>query len=102
MCTEMYRVTSDFPERERFGITSQIQRASVSVPSNIAEGHSRSSNADFTRFLYMSLGSVRELESLLEVSLDLGYLDSISEQIDKLQEIAKMITGLINFLNPES
>ena len=101
MCPSIYELTASFPAEEKFGITSQIRRAAVSVPSNIAEGHGRSSNADFVRFLYISLGSIRELETLLEISVDLKYVGECKESIDRLQELAKMISSLITRLRAE-
>ena len=102
LCVELYKVTSNFPEHEKYGITSQIRRASVSVPSNIAEGHGRSSDADFVRFLYMSFGSIKELETLIEISLELGFLKADTDLLAKLNEISKMIGSLISSLKADS
>ena len=98
----LYQVTSSFPNDEKFGIVSQIRRAAISVPINIAEGHGRSSDADFVRFLYISLGSVRELEALLEVSLDLGFVADCKEPLERLEEVAKMLSSLIRAIKAES
>ena len=73
-CSEIYIITSDFPEQERFGLTNQLRRAAVSVPSNIAEGCSRSSNKDFSRFLEIAIGSMYEIETQLLIASDLGYI----------------------------
>lgn len=62
-CSQIYEITSKFPESEKFGITNQLRRASVSIPSNIAEGSSRNSHKDFIRFLRISLGSAYEIET---------------------------------------
>ncbi len=73
---QCYEVTSRFPREEQFGLTSQIRRASVSIPSNIAEGAGRDSDAEFLRFLRIALGSLNEVETLFCISSD---LDMVSE-----------------------
>lgn len=91
-CSEIYNVTSDFPDTERFGLTNQLRRASVSVPSNIAEGCSRSSNKDFSRFLEIAIGSIFEIETQLLISFDLGYINQmkLDELCLNLDKIVKM------------
>ena len=79
-------------------MTSQIRRAAVSVPCNIAEGHGRSSDAEFSRFLYIGLGSVKELETLLDIAQELGFMDSASDMLARLTEVSKMIASLISTL----
>lgn len=74
----------------------------MSVPTNIAEGHGRSSNPDFVRFLYISLGSLQELETLLVISHQLGYVDDVSPWIEKVQEINKMVSSLIQKIKAEN
>ena len=71
---EIYRLTAGFPREEKFGIVDQMRRASVSIPSNIAEGSSRHSNKDFNRFIGYSMGSAYELETQIEISRELGFL----------------------------
>lgn len=83
-CSLIYSVTNDFPASEKFGITNQMRRCAVSVPSNIAEGASRESNKDFCRFLEIAIGSCYELETQLLISHDLGFLDN--NKIKDLQE----------------
>ena len=68
------------------------------MPSNIAEGHARNSNLDFARFLYISLGSVRELETLIEIALELGYLKDEKNLLDRLDELARMLSSFIHKL----
>lgn len=95
--TDLYSITSSFPAHELYGLTSQLRRAAVSVPSNIAEGHKRPSK-DFARFLTMSLGSVAEIETQLEIAQRLNYL-SKSEQTrltTKLNIIGKQLSALRN------
>ncbi len=91
-CTSIYQITSTFPESEKFGLTNQLRRASVLLPSNIAEGSSRSSNKDFSRFLEIVLGSAYEIETQLLIACDLNFI-SINESnklINELDEIIKM------------
>ncbi|RIV68539.1 four helix bundle protein [Flagellimonas aequoris] len=91
-CSDIYEVTTSFPETEKFGIINQLRRASVSVPSNIAEGCSRKSNKDFSRFLEIAIGSMYELETQLLISNDLGFVskEKTQELIEKLNGIIKM------------
>jgi four helix bundle protein len=91
-CSDIYEATTSFPETEKFGITNQLRRASVSVPSNIAEGCSRKSNKDFSRFLEIAIGSMYELETQLLISNDLKFLSDqkLAALIDKLNSMIKM------------
>lgn len=91
-CTDIYNATSSFPDYEKFGLTNQLRRASVSIPANIAEGCSRSSNKDFSRFLEIAIGSAYEVETHLLISFDLGFLKSedLDVLIGKLERIIKM------------
>jgi four helix bundle protein len=93
-CSEIYSITSSFPSDEKFGITNQLRRASVSIPSNIAEGSSRNSNKDFSRFLEIAIGSAYEIETQLLIASDLGFIksDELEPLIIKLEEIIKMIS----------
>ncbi|HLP03989.1 MAG TPA: four helix bundle protein [Paludibacter sp.] len=86
----IYDVTKTFPSTEQFGLTSQIRRCSVSIPSNIAEGCGRNSDKELVHFLYITLGSASELETQVIISHELGFLDKIKS--DELQE---MILGII-------
>jgi len=75
LVTDVYRATRDFPNREMYGLTQQIRRSAVSVPSNIAEGQGRLSKRDFRHFLGQARGSLLELETQLTIASNLGYLD---------------------------
>ncbi|WP_113651874.1 four helix bundle protein [Pedobacter namyangjuensis] len=76
----VYLVLNKFPTSEKFGLISQISRCSISVPSNIAEGSSRSSNKEFTHFLSIALGSLFELETQLQLAVELGFLDPVGSE----------------------
>lgn len=93
---EVYKKTDKFPDRERFGLTTQINRCAVSIVSNIAEGAGRNSPKEFNNFLGITLGSSCELETQLMISNKLGYLTEkeLSELISPIEEIQKMIVGL--------
>jgi four helix bundle protein len=94
-----YQMTAEFPTDERYGITSQIRRAAVSVPSNIVEGCARDSQADYLRFLYIAFGSLRELRYQLNLSSRLGFLSKEKEDESlmeaKIIEAEKVLSGLI-------
>jgi four helix bundle protein len=93
---EIYRLTRDFPGEERFGLISQIRRAALSVPTNIAEGSKRIGRLEYARFLNIAEGSVAETQYLPLVSRDLGYLAQPAHDAAQknLAEIAKMLHGL--------
>lgn len=96
----IYKLCEILPKEEKFGLKSQITRAAISIPSNIAEGSSRSSNKDFKRFLEISLGSAFEVETQLLIIQKLQWIkiDQISHILNTLHEEQKMINGLINKL----
>jgi four helix bundle protein len=93
---KLYRLSNAFPVEERFGIISQLRRAAVSVPTNIAEGSKRRTRQEYARFLNIAEGSVAEVEYLLILARDLGYLPiaPARESIDEAAEIARMLHGL--------
>ena len=101
LVTEIYKLTKHFPKEEQFGLTSQIRRCAVSIPSNIAEGAGRESSKDFNRFLSISLGSCFELETQIIISKELEYLKLEKSFFieSELIEIQKMIRGLQKSLN---
>jgi four helix bundle protein len=95
-----YRHTESFPSAERFGITSQMRRAAVSVASNIAEGCGRRSNRELLQFLYMASGSASELTCQLRIAIDLSFGDPASAEnlLAETKRVAKMLTRLITHL----
>ncbi|MDD3641608.1 MAG: four helix bundle protein [Atribacterota bacterium] len=101
LVTDVYDVTSLFPKNEIYGLTSQIRRSAISIPSNIAEGFTRYYNKEFRHFLYIALGSCAELETQLIIANRLKYLESdVKSKISNdLDIICKMITNLIKKIN---
>lgn len=97
----VYKTTNTFPKEELYGITSQMRRASVSIPSNIAEGYGRFSDKEFVRFLFISLGSASELETQIDLSLRLGFIseDNHNALNNLTQETLKMLIALIKYKN---
>lgn len=100
LVTEIYRYTQNFPKDENYGLTSQIRRAAVSIPSNIAEGQGRLSRGEFKQFLGHAKGSVFEVESQLLIARDLGYLSDQTTQdlLDHVQEVGRILSGLLRSL----
>ena len=100
----LYKITKDFPSDERFGLTNQIRRASVSIESNISEGCGRNGDKEFSRFLDIAQGSAYEVKCQIFIARDLGYLDSSKSQLltDKINEISRMINALNQKLKANS
>ena len=97
--TDIYKETNAFPKQEQYGLVSQLRRAAVSIPSNIAEGASRKSRKEFIQFLHIARASSSELETQLIISKKIGYLSSDNLDLEeKLSVISKMLTGLTNNL----
>ena len=92
----IYEITGRFPPVEKFGLTSQMRRAAVSVPSNIAEGQARNSIAEFIHFISYAEGSVAELDTQLTVAIELGFLlpENASENFGLILELRKMLSAL--------
>ncbi len=93
----VYAITKQFPADERYALTSQLKRAAVSVPSNIAEGYGRNSSADYIRFLQIALGSLYEMQTQLELACRLGFVekDEFRSASELCTEIGKMLVSLI-------
>jgi four helix bundle protein len=96
MTESVYRVSGELPVDERFGLISQLRRAAVSVPSNIAEGHQRSSTKDFLRFLSIASGSLAEVETLVELAFRLHsiHTTSVAEVAGQADEMGRMLRSL--------
>lgn len=90
----LYERTRGFPAEEMYGLTSQMRRAAVSVPSNVAEGAARNGAKEFIQFLGVAKGSLSELETQLLISADLGYLEQKDVIFDKVEEVSRLISGL--------
>lgn len=91
----IYDLSRDFPEVEKFGLTSQIRRAAVSVPSNIAERAARRSPKEFLQFLYVALGSLSEIETQIEIAKLLGYTTDIDLALEENIQLRRMLLKLI-------
>jgi four helix bundle protein len=100
LCLDIYYISKDFPNEEKFGLTSQIRRATVSVPSNISEGYGRRTTPDYIRSLYIAYGSNCELETQTLLSADLDYIDSETQNflLEKISEVERMLKALIKSL----
>jgi four helix bundle protein len=96
----VYQLTQTFPQHEIFGLTNQIRRACVSVPSNIAEGQGRQHRKEFMQFLYTSVGSLSELDTQLVLAEEFGYVNHeiLAPIFNEIGEIRKMLFGLIHSL----
>jgi len=98
LVTETYRLTKTFPKDEQYGLTSQIRRSAVSIPSNMAEGYGRKSKNDYARFLQIARGSLYEFQTQLEICLRLDFISNrgFGDICEKSREIEKMLNSLIS------
>jgi four helix bundle protein len=103
LALELYKWTACFPEAERFGLTAQIRRSAVSVPSNIAEGYARAHTGDYLRFLHIAYGSLAELETQLMLARDLGYgnIDASTRLMEDCKEVERMLSRLMKAVKPK-
>ncbi|MDP2994470.1 MAG: four helix bundle protein [Anaerolineales bacterium] len=103
LAVKIYQITKNFPREEIYGLTSQIRRAAVSIPSNIAEGHGKGSRPSFASHIDIALGSAAELETQLEISIKIGYLSQSESDslLIELTEIVRMLYGLLNKVQPD-
>ena len=93
---DIYAVTSEFPDEEKFGLMSQMRRSAVSIPSNIAEGAARGSQREFAQFLVIARGSLGELETQLIIAKELNYLSDIAVIENRMKSIFQLLGGLLN------
>ena len=98
LVTEIYDATKLLPNDEKFSLTNQLRRAAISVPSNIAEGAARQSSKEFIRFLYISMGSLSELETQIIICKNLNYLTNTDHLQNFIVDLKKMTNGLIKYL----
>ena len=100
LCLELYGLTKNFPNEEKYGLSSQMRRASISIPSNIAEGYGRKTIPDYVRCLYIAYGSNGELETQTLLSGDLDYLNEVNQEtlLEKIKEVERMLMALIKSL----
>ena len=94
----IYRLTRKFPQEEQYGLSAQMRRSAISIPSNIAEGAARNSVKEYKQFLYISLGSAAEIETQLEIAEGLGYISDGKTLQTNIIEIRKMLMGLISYV----
>ncbi|MFJ1491834.1 four helix bundle protein [Capnocytophaga canis] len=98
LVNKVYTLLRSFPEEERFGLTGQIRRSAISVPSNIAEDFGRGSSKNFLQFLYVSRGSLYELETQLYIAKELNFISDNQETENLISEIGKMLNSMIQKL----
>ncbi len=98
LVTVVYQLTENFPAEELYGLTNQIRRCAISIPSNIAEGCARFSSKDTLKFLYISMGSLAELETQFIIAQNINYIGDIEMIIQKIEVVRKLIYGVIKHL----
>ncbi|MCK6649501.1 MAG: four helix bundle protein [Bacteroidia bacterium] len=97
LVSDVYSISKTFPVEEKFGIVSQLNRAAVSIPSNIAEGWGRETSKNYLQFLRISRGSLMELETLIIISKNLGFIEKEKQELisNRIEEVGKILQGLI-------
>ncbi len=98
LVTRIYRLTKDFPDEELYGLTSQMRRAAISYPSNLAEGAARDSITEYIRYVYISLGSLSELETQLIISKNLGFSSDIDDLLSDIKTLNSRTRSLVKYL----
>lgn len=102
LVTNIYEIIKNFPKDEIYGLTSQMRRCAVSIPSNIAEGCARFSDKETLKFLSVAIGSASELETQVIISKNIGYIDNIDNLIVQISSLKKLILGLVKYLNTKT
>ncbi len=102
LTTSVYECVENFPDSEKYGLVSQMKRASISIPSNIAEGAARQTKKEFNQFLYIGRGSLSELDTQLELSLNLKLItkDTFDDLLGKIDRVTAMLNGLLKSITP--
>lgn len=103
LAVKVYKLTSDYPGEEKYGLVSQMRRSAISISSNIDEGAARQSRNEYIQFLYISRGSISELDTQLEISNRLGYIKEIEKEevFNLIEEVDKTLQGLIKKVRSE-
>ena len=94
LVSNIYQITRKFPKEELYGLTSQMRRAAISIPSNLAEGAARTGQKEFAQFLSIAKGSLSELETQLLISADLGFLEKNHEIFQQAEKVSRLLAGL--------
>ena len=102
LVTDIYRVTRSYPRDEIYGLTSQMRRAAVSVPSNIAEGAARTSSKEFLQFLSIARGSLSELETQIMISRNLDYVQDVDQTLTRVSTVFALLGGLMKSIRARS
>ena len=92
---QLYTTTERFPKEEIYGLTNQMRRAAVSIPSNISEGAARNSKKEYLRFLYIARGSLSELETQILIAVDIGYISKDTGLLQQIEKVFALLSGLI-------
>jgi four helix bundle protein len=105
LCKTVYGLSQGFPKAEVFGLTGQMRRCAISIPSNVAEGRGRGSPSEYRRFVLIARGSACELETQILLAVDLGYANEAQGKavLESLREVYRMLNGLLTYLstNPQ-
>ena len=96
----VYEITRDFPREEVYGLSQQMRRAAVSVPSNLAEGAARTSRKEFAQFISIAKGSLSELETQLLIAADLQYIDRDNSIFPQVEKVSRLLAGLHKSISP--
>jgi four helix bundle protein len=98
LASKVYAATRQLPSEERYGLTAQLRRAAVSIPSNIAEGSARRTRAELIQYLYVARGSLSEVETQIMIAVDQGFLTTADAHLEDIAEVGRMLNGLIRRL----